>query len=103
LYPCLGTAGAIFADSQWRRHFRDADNFFSNCFLVRLRRHADHHTHPARPYQALLHHDDSRKLPTGYDGMMPLALIPPLWFAMMNARVPALPGGGAAQGETRPA
>ena len=71
------------------RHSWDADNFLSNCFLVHLQRHADHHTHPARPYQALLHHDDSPKLPTGYAGMIPLALLPPLWFALMNPRVTA--------------
>jgi alkane 1-monooxygenase len=73
------------------RHSWDADNFLSNCFLVHLQRHADHHTHPARPYQLLLHHDDSPKLPTGYGGMVPLALVPPLWFALMNRRVPAQP------------
>jgi hypothetical protein len=35
--------------------------------------------------------------------MVPLALIPPLWFAVMNPRVPAQPAGRFGQGETRPA
>jgi len=31
----------------------------------------------------------SPKLPTGYTGMLPLALVPPLWFKVMNPRVPS--------------
>jgi alkane 1-monooxygenase len=72
------------------RHSWDADNLVTNCFLIHLQRHADHHTHPARPYQALRHLDGSPKLPAGYAGMIPLALVPPLWFAAMNPRVEAL-------------
>jgi alkane 1-monooxygenase len=72
------------------RHSWDADNLLTNCFLIHLQRHADHHTHPARPYQALRHLDESPKLPAGYAGMIPLAVIPPLWFAVMNPRVDAL-------------
>lgn len=29
---------------------------------------------------------------TGYAGMLPLALVPPLWFAVMNPRVPKAGG-----------
>jgi len=72
------------------RHSWDADNLVTNCFLIHLQRHADHHTHPARPYQALRHLDGSPKLPAGYAGMIPLALVPPVWFAVMNPRVEAL-------------
>jgi alkane 1-monooxygenase len=28
-------------------------------------------------------------MPTGYPGMMLLATVPPLWFRVMNKRVPA--------------
>ena len=98
-----GLVRARLADGRYERvghrHSWDADNFLSNCFLIHLQRHADHHTHPARPYQALLHHDDSPKLPTGYAGMVPLALIPPLWFAVMNPRVPAQPSGMSNAGQ----
>lgn len=68
------------------RHAWDSSNFLTNCFLVQLQRHSDHHLHPARPYQALHHSDASPQLPNGYAGMIPLALIPPLWFAVMNPR-----------------
>jgi alkane 1-monooxygenase len=34
-----------------------------------------------------MHYEDGPQLPTGYSGMLPLALVPPLWFAVMNPRV----------------
>lgn len=37
-------------------------------------RHADHHLHPGRPFQALRFVEESPKLPYGYDAMMGLAL-----------------------------
>lgn len=73
------------------RHSWDAYEWLSNCFLVHLQRHADHHLNPSRPYAALQPRDESPKLPTGYAGMLPLALVPPLWFAVMNPRVPHVP------------
>jgi len=73
------------------RHAWDAYEWLSNSYLVHLQRHADHHVNPSRPYAALQPQADSPKLPTGYAGMLPLALVPPLWFAVMNPRVPASP------------
>lgn len=69
-------------------HSWDAYEWLSNAFLVHLQRHADHHLNPARPYAALQPQAESPKLPTGYPGMVPLAFVPPLWFAVMNPRVP---------------
>ncbi|MBI1943387.1 MAG: alkane 1-monooxygenase [Betaproteobacteria bacterium] len=73
------------------RHAWDAYEWLTNCFLVHLQRHADHHLEPSRPYAALQPRELSPKLPTGYAGMLPLALLPPLWFAVMNRRVPNPP------------
>ena len=70
------------------RHAWDAYERLSNCFLVHLQRHADHHLNPMRPYAALQPQAESPKLPTGYAGMVPIALVPPLWFAVINPRVP---------------
>jgi alkane 1-monooxygenase len=69
-------------------HAWDAYEWLSNAFLVNLQRHADHHLNPMRPYAALQPQADSPKLPMGYPGMVPLAFVPPLWFAVMNRRVP---------------
>lgn len=73
------------------RHAWDAYEWLSNCFLVHLQRHADHHLEPSRPYAALQPRERSPKLPTGYAGMLPIALLPPLWFRIMNPRVPGRP------------
>jgi alkane 1-monooxygenase len=35
----------------------------------------------------LNHYDESPQLPFGYPTMILIALIPPLWFAMMNPRL----------------
>ena len=55
--------------------------------LFHLQRHADHHAHAARRYQALRHFDDAPQLPSGYAGMFLVAYLPPLWFAVMNPRL----------------
>ncbi len=68
------------------RHSWNSNHLFSNLFVYQLQRHADHHAHPSRPYQALRPFPDAPQLPSGYAGMIPLALIPPLWFKVMNPR-----------------
>lgn len=70
-------------------HAWDANQWLSNSFLVHLQRHADHHLNPMRPYAALQPQAESPRLPMGYPGMVPLAFLPPLWFAVMNPRVPS--------------
>ncbi len=65
----------------------NADHRITNCFLFRLQRHVDHHIHPVRRYQTLRTFDESPQLPTGYPGMVLLALIPPLWRRVMDPRV----------------
>jgi alkane 1-monooxygenase len=56
--------------------------------LFELSRHSDHHAHPHKKYQLLEHFDESPQLPRGYPGMMLIATIPPLWFVVMNKRLP---------------
>ena len=73
-------------------HSWNASELLTNCFLIHLQRHSDHHENPARRYQALMYYEDGPQLPTGYSGMIPLALLPPLWFAVMNPRLKTAPG-----------
>jgi alkane 1-monooxygenase len=68
-------------------HSWNSDAIISRLFLFELTRHSDHHAHEARPYQVLRSHDESPHLPTGYPGMIVLALFPPLWFSVMNKRL----------------
>jgi len=68
-------------------HSWNADHFLSRAILFDLSRHSDHHAHVTRKYYELRHHPESPQMPTGYPGMILLALVPPLWFGVMNPRV----------------
>lgn len=70
-------------------HSWNSNYLLTNLFLVQLQRHSDHHAYPKRRYQVLRHHDESPQLPSGYATMVVLALIPSLWFKVMNPRVEA--------------
>lgn len=72
-------------------HSWNADYFASNLMLYQLERHSDHHAHPTRRYQSLRSFPDLPTLPTGYFGMFLLALVPPLWYRVMDRRLLALP------------
>ncbi|UZK03280.1 alkane 1-monooxygenase [Venatoribacter cucullus] len=69
------------------QHSWNSNFLLTNLFLFQLQRHSDHHAYPKRRYQVLRHHDESPQLPSGYATMVVLALIPPLWFKVMNPRV----------------
>lgn len=70
-------------------HSWNSNYFLTNMVLFHLQRHSDHHAHPKRRYQVLRHFDESPQLPTGYAGAVVLAMVPPLWFRVMNPRVEA--------------
>lgn len=70
-------------------HSWNASNWVTNYFLFHLQRHSDHHASAGRRYQILRHFDESPQLPTGYAGMVLLALVPPLWFRIMDPKVEA--------------
>ncbi len=68
-------------------HSWNSDHSIGRLMLFELSRHSDHHYLASRKYQVLRHHDHSPQMPTGYPGMMILALIPPVWFFVMNKKV----------------
>ena len=69
------------------RHSWNSNHVLSNWMLFHLQRHADHHAHATRRYQALRHFEDAPQLPSGYAGMFLVAYVPALWFAVMNPRL----------------
>ena len=69
-------------------HSWNADFAVSNWVLFNLQLHSDHHAHMNRPFEQLRTVPDAPQLPAGYPTMVLLALVPPLWFAVMDARVP---------------
>jgi alkane 1-monooxygenase len=68
-------------------HSWNSNSAASNVLLYHLQRHSDHHANPVRRYQALRHVEEAPQLPTGYAGMIVLALLPPLWRRVMDPRV----------------
>lgn len=68
-------------------HSWNSNHSFSSAVLFNLSRHSDHHFISSKPYQILKSHDAAPNLPNGYAGMIVLALIPPLWFYVMNKKV----------------
>lgn len=69
------------------KHSWNSDHELGRIFLYELTRHSDHHYKSTRKYQVLRHLDESPQLPFGYPTSILLALIPPVWFRLMNAQV----------------
>jgi alkane 1-monooxygenase len=74
-------------------HSWNSNHTVSNVFLYHLQRHSDHHANPVRRYQALRSFEGAPELPSGYATMILVALVPPLWRAVMDPRVRAHYGG----------
>ncbi|WP_308116780.1 fatty acid desaturase [Nocardioides sp. TRM66260-LWL] len=68
-------------------HSWNSNNIATNVLLYHLQRHSDHHANPTRRYQTLRDFEESPVLPTGYAGMIVLALVPPLFRRVMDRRV----------------
>ncbi|MCW2815255.1 MAG: alkane 1-monooxygenase [Nocardioides sp.] len=68
-------------------HSWNSNNIATNVLLYHLQRHSDHHANPTRRYQTLRDFEESPVLPTGYAGMIVLALVPPLFRKAMDQRV----------------
>ncbi|REE08492.1 alkane 1-monooxygenase [Winogradskyella pacifica] len=69
-------------------HSWNSNHVIGRIVLYELTRHSDHHYKTTKKYQILDCHDDSPQMPYGYPTSMVLAMIPPVWFAIMNKRVP---------------
>ena len=65
-------------------HSWNSDHELGRIFLYELTRHSDHHYKATRKYQILRHLDESPQLPFGYPTCMLIAVLPPLWFRLMN-------------------
>lgn len=68
-------------------HSWNSNNIATNVLLYHLQRHSDHHANPTRRYQTLRDYKESPVLPTGYAGMIVIALLPPVWRRVMDHRV----------------
>ncbi|HEX2898492.1 MAG TPA: alkane 1-monooxygenase [Bacteroidia bacterium] len=68
-------------------HSWNSDHVLGRLMLFELSRHSDHHYRSGRKFQALRHMAGSPQMPTGYPGMLVLAVIPPLWFWVMHRQI----------------
>ncbi len=68
-------------------HSWNSDHILGRILLFELSRHSDHHYLASKKYQILSYHPESPQMPSGYPGMMLLALLPPLWFLIMDPLV----------------
>jgi len=69
------------------RHSWNANTALVNAFLLNLQRHSDHHSHGAKPYVGLSSISAAPQMPAGYGAMVMLALVPPMWRAVMDRRL----------------
>lgn len=70
-------------------HSWNSDHVLGRILLLELSRHSDHHYKASKKYQLLNHIDESPQMPTGYPGMILLALVPPLFFRVVNPVIEA--------------
>lgn len=68
-------------------HSWQSDSQLSRFHLFELSRHSHHHMEANVPYPELESMESPRRLPFGYFGMFYIALLPPLWFYVMDKRL----------------
>jgi alkane 1-monooxygenase len=69
-------------------HSWNSNHVIGRIVLYELTRHSDHHFKTSKKYQVLDCHDESPQMPFGYPTSMVIAMCPPLWFNIMNKRIP---------------
>ncbi|MBT8308299.1 MAG: alkane 1-monooxygenase [Maribacter sp.] len=70
-------------------HSWNSNHIVGRIVLYELTRHSDHHYKSSKKYQILDYHDTSPQLPYGYPTSMVMSFLPPLWFKVMNPRIPS--------------
>jgi alkane 1-monooxygenase len=69
-------------------HSWNSNHVIGRIVLYELTRHSDHHYKSSKKYQVLDYYDISPQMPFGYPTSMVLSFLPPLWFKVMNSRIP---------------
>ena len=73
-------------EPQGPHHSWNSPHWFTSLMAVNVTRHSDHHAHPGRVYPALRLSPDMPVLPYSLPAMGVIALVPGLWFRMMDRR-----------------
>tara|TARA_B100001093_G_scaffold317458_1_gene302865 strand:+ start:5670 stop:6701 length:1032 start_codon:yes stop_codon:yes gene_type:complete len=69
-------------------HSWNSNHLIGRIVLYELTRHSDHHFIASKKYQTLENKSESPQLPYGYPTSILISLVPPLWFGLMNKRLP---------------
>lgn len=70
-------------------HSWNSNHLLGRIMLFELTRHSDHHYRASKKYQLLDYHETSPELPFGYPTCIVLALLPKLWFTIMDKKIPS--------------
>ena len=70
-------------------HSWNSNHVVGRIVLYELTRHSDHHYKSSKKYQLLDYYNSSPQMPYGYPTSMVISFLPPLWFKVMNPRIPA--------------
>eukprot|EP00887_Chlorella_sp_A99_P006723 scaffold3.g6723.t1 len=81
-------------------HSWNVNTLATSAIAFRLQRHSDHHDDASKPFHLLRDVAEAPQLPACYPCMMMLAIVPPLWFAVMDPRVDALQQRRQQRGES---
>lgn len=76
--------------------------WLTNCLTFNNTFHADHHLRPSAPYYDLHAMRGSPTLPASYFTMFFVALVPPLWFRLIDPRLDAVEVARRSQAEVLP-
>lgn len=74
-------------ETQTTEHSWNSDHELGRILLFELVRHPDHHAHTSKTYPELVSRPESPQLPFGYPMSILIAMVPPLWFSIMNPRI----------------
>lgn len=75
-------------ERQTEMHSWQSEERWSRWTLLELTRHPAHHMKASEPFWRLQPYDSAPTLPSGYYGCFWIALVPPLWRAIMEPRIP---------------
>jgi len=79
------------------RHSWSHHCWITNCLTFNNTYHSDHHARPGVPYYHLHAMAGIPRLPASYFTVFCVALIPPLWFRVMDRRLDAIAEGDPAK------
>lgn len=74
------------------QHSWDCYQALSNYTLINLGFHAHHHLKATLPFYQLTEQEKAPQMPYGYSAMALMALVPPVYFRVMNPRIPQAVG-----------